>query len=995
MKSESRADQILQSLLEQDPAQRENYLNEVCSGDEQLRSEVLTLLESGQQADAVRSTTVFQAGADFSEDPPGLQPGEFLGPYRIKKILGRGGMGDVYLAEHTGQNREVALKLLPEDFLNDAQRVQRFRQEARAVIALNHPNIVTVYDIGAAEIGYFISTEFVEGETLRGRMSHQRLTLIEAVEVAEQIASALAYAHEKGVIHRDIKPENIMLRPDGYVKVLDFGLAKLMERNVPTTTDDTHRASTLTPLDTSPGIILGTVQYMSPEQARGLAVDGRTDIWSLGVVLYEMIAGRPAFEAHSKNEIVAAILERQPMPVVRFAPDTPPELDRIITRALRKNRDERYQVIKDFLLDLKNLRREVELEAKQHGSAARDSSGRLVSSRLQSAGDTGSEFGASTVEIAARQSSPAQVFPAWKSRLKALIAVLVLVVLGMVFYRVVLKRAFNRSPAFSSIKIARLTSTGKSRLVAISPDGKYVAHVVDDAGKQGLWNRQVASTVNAPIVPPAEVEYQGLSFSPDSNYVYYIAHEKGQPIRDLYQVSVLGGPVRKLIVNVDTAVSFSPDGQRLSFVRRFSDRAEDALMVANVDGANEQKLLTRKQPDFFSISGPSWSPDGKTIACGAGSTDKEGRFMNIVAVDVATGAEKTLTSRKWIGVGRVAWLGQDGDELVINALEQTLGLYQVWIVALHDGSVRRITNDLNDYRDLSLTADASILAVTQSDQLSSLWNFESNMAEAAQQITSGKYDGYYGLDWKPDGQIVYASSSSGNQDIWQVDAGGANPKPLTIEARSNVWPAVSPDGRYIVFTSDRNGTLHLWRTDRDGGNPTQLTNGGGEDWATFSPDGRWVIYTVTGGVDRFTLWKISIDGGAPVRVTEKLALQGSISPDGKQIACGYRTDVRSPWKLALFPFEGGTPRQTFEVPQSVDLPMVMRWTPDGRAITYIDTRNGISNLWLQPVAGGPPKQLTNWTSQQVSAFAWSRDGKRVAVARGSRNDDIVLIRDSR
>lgn len=994
MKSESRADRILQSVLERSPAEREGYLDELCGADEQLRSEVITLLDASQQAEAVGSTTVFQAGADFSEVQPGLKPEEFLGPYRIRKILGRGGMGDVYLAEHTGQNREVALKLLPEDFLGDPQRVQRFRQEARAVIALNHPNIVTVYDIGAAESGYFISTEFVEGETLRGRMFRKQLTVGEAVEIAEQVASALAYAHEKGVIHRDIKPENIMLRPDGYVKVLDFGLAKLTERRVPATTDDTHRASTLVPLDTSPGIVLGTVQYMSPEQARGLAVDERTDIWSLGVVLYEMIAGRPAFEARSKNEIVAAILEREPMPVIRFAPDVPHELERIITRALRKDRNERYQVTRDLLLDLKNLRREVELDAKIQRSELKDSSGRQVDG-LQSGTEAGQKFGASTVEIAARQSSPTQAFSGWRSRLQALIAVLVLVGLSIVFYKVVLQRAFNRTPAFSSIKIARLTSTGKSRLVAISLDGKYVAHVVDDSGKQGLWNRQVASTVIAPIVAPADVEYQGLSFSPDSNYVYYIAHDRGQPIRDLYQVSVLGGPVRKLIENVDTAVTFSPDGQRLSFVRRFSDRAEDALIVANIDGTNEQRLAMRKQPDFFSMSGPSWSPDGKVIACGAGSSDKEGRFMNVVGVDVATGAEKPLTSKKWIGVGRVAWTGPDGNELVINALEQTLGLYQIWMVAVAGGAARRITNDLSDYRDLSLTSDASILAVTQSDQLSSLWNVELTTADTARQITSGKYDGYYGLDWKPDGQIVYSSSSSGNQDIWQVDAGGANPKPLTVEARSNVWPAVSPDGRYVVFTSDRSGTLHLWRVDRDGSNPTQLTNGSGEDWAALSPDGRWVIYTVTGGVDRFTLWRVSIEGGSPVRLTEKLALQGSISLDGKQIACGYRADVKSPWRVALFPFAGGAPRQTFEVPQSIDLPMVMRWTPDGRAITYIDTRNGISNLWMQPVAGGPPRQLTNWTSQQVSAFAWSRDGKRVAVARGTRNDDIILIRDAR
>ncbi|HWP55320.1 MAG TPA: DPP IV N-terminal domain-containing protein, partial [Pyrinomonadaceae bacterium] len=363
--------------------------------------------------------------------------------------------------------------------------------------------------------------------------------------------------------------------------------------------------------------------------------------------------------------------------------------------------------------------------------------------------------------------------------------------------------------------------------------------------------------------------------------------------------------------------------------------------------------------------------------------------------DATSGAEKPLTQRRWAGVGRVAWRGQDGNDLLINALEQTLGLYQIWAISSPGSNARRVTNDLSDYRDLSITNDAGILAVTQSDQVSNLWSLDPSTPNDARQITSGKYDGYYGVDWKPNGQIVYASSNGGNQDMWQADVSGNNARQLTGDVRSNVWPAVSPDGQYLVFSSDRSGTLHLWRADKDGGNAKQLTNGSGEDWPTFSPDGRSVVYTATGGADRFTLWKVSIDGGQPVRLTEKLSLQSSVSPDGKQIACGYRPDTRSPWKLVLFPIDGGQPQQSFEVGATVELPMVMRWTPDGRAVTYIDTRNGVSNLWLQPVSGGPAKQLTNWTEQQIFSFAWSRDGKRIITARGSRKDDIVLIRDAR
>src|SRR5262245_24194711 len=340
MKPERRVDQIVKSILNRLPEDQDAYLEEVCAGDEQLRVEVRNMLDS---QNAARYTTM-PMPADRSV-AGSLQQGEFIGPYRIVKVLGRGGMGDVYLAEHTGQNREVALKLLPEIFVADEQRVQRFCQEARAVIALNHPNIVTVYDIGASDAGYFISTEFVEGETLRERMSRERISVNDAVEIAEQVAAALAYAHGKGVIHRDIKPENIMLRPDGYVKVLDFGLAKLSETPEPPARDD--EASTLIQLDTSPGIVMGTVQYMSPEQARGWPVDERTDVWSLGIVLYEMIAGRPAFEGYSKNEVIAAILEREPPPISRLVPDIPGDLERTITRAVHKDRNERYQVLRD------------------------------------------------------------------------------------------------------------------------------------------------------------------------------------------------------------------------------------------------------------------------------------------------------------------------------------------------------------------------------------------------------------------------------------------------------------------------------------------------------------------------------------------------------------------------------------------------------------------------------------------------------------------------
>src|SRR2546430_11052517 len=325
-------DKILQSVLERDAAEREAYLLEVCAGDEQLRREVLTVLASHKQAGSFMASPALQGSDDIFEDEPKLKQGDTIGLYRITKPIGRGGMGEVYLAEHTTLSREVALKILPEHFLDDAQRVQRFRQEARAVLALNHPNVGTVYDIGEAAGVHFISTEFVEGQTLRERMAHARLTVSEAIEIAAQIAGAIAYAHEKGVIHRDIKPENVMLRPDGYVKVLDFGIAKLTERQA--TPTDPNEAQTRMKGETSPGMVMGTAHYMSPEQARGKKVDERTDTWSLGAVLYEMLTGRPPFEGETPSDIIGLILQHDPAPLTALMPDAPPELERIVSKAL-------------------------------------------------------------------------------------------------------------------------------------------------------------------------------------------------------------------------------------------------------------------------------------------------------------------------------------------------------------------------------------------------------------------------------------------------------------------------------------------------------------------------------------------------------------------------------------------------------------------------------------------------------------------------------------
>jgi len=413
-------------------------------------------------------------------------------------------------------------------------------------------------------------------------------------------------------------------------------------------------------------------------------------------------------------------------------------------------------------------------------------------------------------------------------------------------------------------------------------------------------------------------------------------------------------------------------------------------MVANADGGDEHKLAARKLPNFFKSL--SWSPDGKALASAAGSFVPSYNSY-LVELSIETGKEKPISPHAWLFVGRVAWLS-DGSGLILGASEQGSASFdssQIWYVSYPGGEARRLTNDLNDYADASLTADSRRLVVVQSETVSNIWIVPSEDASRATQITRGvgQRDGWNGLAWTSEGKIIYASKASGNDDLWSMDQSGGNQTQLTANARINSQPAVSPDGRYLLFTSDRAGTPNIWRMDADGSNLKQLTSGSGENLAQTSPDGNWVLYTLP-GAGKPTLWRVSINGGAPQQVTEKFTSSPAISPNGKLIACIYREDqANSSNRIALIPFEGGEPIKVFDEPTRIGL--LIRWTPDGRAVTYIATSAGVSNIWSQPMDGGAPKQLTNFKADQMFWFDWSRNGKQLAVSRGTVTSDVVLI----
>ena len=991
------------------PAERASFLAEACGNDDALRRAVESLLVHHEQANSFIESPATVVAADlFADEPHESLVGQSIGRYEVLELLGAGGMGEVYLAQDTSLGRKVALKLLPARFTTEPDRLRRFEQEARTASALNHPNIVTIYEIGQVGETHFIATEYLDGATLRGHLSTMRITAADALDIAVQVSSALAAAHAKGVVHRDIKPENIVvlkgsysLHRENYVKVLDFGIAKLTE----TSTRDTE-ALTKRLIQTNEGVVLGTAMYMSPEQARGIEVDARTDIWSLGVVLYEMLTGKTPFDGVTAEDVRAAILKDRLPPL---AAEVPERLKWIVEKALRKDREDRYQTAREFFSDLRELQKqEFAAEALREQSVSPEPGSDSITNASMSA--TVSSVPAaigSTQQIDGPPTSSAEYIFGEIKRHKqglmigvalAIIAIAALVIGGL---RLTSDRTAERKQAASqSMKIIRLTDSGKATAAAISPDGNYVVYARSDEGKQSLWLRQITPTSEREIVAPVAAFIRGPTFSNDGNVIYYTTSNYDNIASNaaLYQVPVLGGTPRKVLAGVASPITFSPDGRRFAFVSESSTGDPVRLMVANVDSAGAQVLATlRGGNQFFSDSGPAWSPDGKTIACGGGD-DPTGIHNTVFAVSVTDGTLKPMTSfQGWTGlVDRVAWIG-DGSGLIVVAAPDVIAGTQIWHLSYPGGEVRRITNDLNNYGDnsLTLTKEGQTFAAVQEDRSVNYWLLSPNDdVSHARQITQGKSGAVGGVAWTPDGKIIFPRRTGDTQDLWIMDPDGTNQRPLSADPSWEVFPSYSRDGRYLVFNSDRIGISHIWRTDADGSNPKQLTDGGLEDYTpVFTADGRWVLFA-SWRSGKLATWKVSVDGGEPLQLARESSPWPTVSPDGKLFACGYHDDEpATPWKLAVYPIEGGPPAKLFEIASTVRMGTGLSWMPDGRNLIYVDTRNGISNIWSQSLDGGPPKQLTNFTSDLIFRFALSSDGRQLILARGTETRDVVLIKD--
>jgi Tol biopolymer transport system component/DNA-binding winged helix-turn-helix (wHTH) protein len=549
---------------------------------------------------------------------------------------------------------------------------------------------------------------------------------------------------------------------------------------------------------------------------------------------------------------------------------------------------------------------------------------------------------------------------------------------------------------FLKTNFSRLTTTGNNLAATISPDGKYVAYVVNADGKQSLWIRVIANSSDLRILPPDNVIYQGMSISPDSQMIYYDKTRDFGSGSGIYQVPVLGGVEKKLLNGTSgPPVSFSPDGKRFAFVRWNADQGSDDVWLANADGTEAHRLAAHKLEGGGDTCSPAWSPDGKLIVCAWG-TDAD-NSMNLFGIRVADGTISPLLEKKWDEIGEAVWL-PDGSGLFIAARELGSELFQIWLVRYPTGEVRRITNDTDNYRFISLTSDSATVAAVRIDRQSNIWVAPAGDNGNARQITFTNYDADndQGLSWTPRGQIVYATKASGRSEIWIVDEDGRSQKQLTDDSSSNYMPVVTPNGRYIIFVSTRGaGISHLWKMDVDGGNPRQLTSGPIEFLPQVSPDGKWIVYhSYTSGL--MTVWRMPVDGGEPTLLTDKvLDTYSSVSPDGKSVSCLYldENNGKKNWGLAIVPFAGGPPTKLFDIRPSPISFAPLPWTNDGKSLMYLDKKNGVSNIMQLTIESGESRQMTNFTSDRIFYFDWSRDGKRLAIARGKVNQDVVLISD--
>ena len=945
-------DELLDAALEQPVARREEFLQAACADDEDLRREVASLLKAYGKAESFIAAPAVEMAAQAlaQENTRVLETliGRALGPYVVEKLLGAGGMGEVYLARDEKLKRKVALKILPPQFVADESRVRRFTREAYAVSALNHPNLLTIYDIGQADGAPYLATEFVEGKTLRELAG--QLSLAETLSVVTQIAEALSAAHAAGVTHRDIKPENIMVRPDGYVKVLDFGLAKLSEEAA----DADSRLSA-----TRPGLVMGTLAYMSPEQASGEPADPRSDIWSLGVVLYELATGRQPFKGANRQATLNAILTQDPQPVTASNPELRQELDHIIGKALEKDRELRYQTASDLRADLKRLRRETESSPASHGLATK----------------------------------PIQATIYQRQYLLYALAGLVLVGCGVWFF--VLRRTSFAAADWSQATNIQLTEqVGIEFFPNLAPDGKSFVYAADTNGNFDIFVQRVGGKNATNLTKDSTATDTQPAFSPDGES---IAFRSEREPKGVYVMGASGENLRR-VADFGFHPSWSPEGKELVISTFGGDQptvrsgSDNKLWITNVETGAKRELLKAE------ASFPAWSPTGKRVAYWFYTAAFAKRDIATIPAD---GGEPVIVTKDFaVSNWNPVW-SPDGKFLYFVSNKN--GSLNFWRVRIDEASgavlsePEPVVTPSKFSRHLNFSRDGKRMIYVQTNNQANIQGAEFNakaekIVGAPFWITQGDRE-ITRAELSADGtRFVMRAIRRTQDDIVTVSRDGREWRDITNDAPFDRYVRWSPDGKQMAFSSDRNAGGEIWMCNADGTNLRQITfqytENSSSGFPLWSPDGKRLIYTNSEGqvfiLDLSKTWQEQTPQKVPHSDNVSQFVAWDWSPDGKKLA-GTITAGNIKY-LGFYSFATNRYEKLVEANDSLSA-----WLPDSRRVVY----SSDNKVFMTDIETRASRELVSVPATGLRSPFVSRDGQLLYYTAHTSESDIWLLDNSR